>query len=120
MFGGSLFVQNLHASIVFRKKKLKTTLWNLFHTFFFCSPAKQEMKKGHRLQCWEKLWNGLAFAVDKYVTMYIILFVIQSICLTIFHYKFIVCRSCECVQYAVTSMDFVPLLSFFQKFIIGW
>lgn len=104
----------------FSKKKVENCSLEFVSHVFFCSPAKQEMKKGDRLQCSEELWNGLEFAVDKYVTMYIILFVIQSICLTIFHYKFMVCRSCECVQYAVTSMDFVPLLSFFQEFIIGW
>ena len=36
-FGGSLVVQNLHASIIFRKKKLKTARWNLFHTFSFAA-----------------------------------------------------------------------------------
>ena len=100
-----------------KKNKLKTTLWKLFHTFSFAALQSRRWKK--ETVCNEKLWNGLAFAVDKHVTMYIILFVIQSICLTIFHYEFIVCRSCEFVQYAVTSMDFVPLLSFFQEFIIG-
>ena len=54
-FGGSLVVQNLHASIIFRKKKVENCSLEFVSHVFFCSPAKQEMKKGDRLQCSEEL-----------------------------------------------------------------